>query len=118
MLLFIALGCKNQMNAQNDTTSVISVEQFEQEIQNDDIQLLDVRTSEEYADGYIGNAINIDVLQTDEFTSEIQKLDKSKPVYLYCRSGNRSQKASKILEENGFETITDLKGGYNAWKKK
>ncbi|MDG4951475.1 rhodanese-like domain-containing protein [Weeksellaceae bacterium KMM 9724] len=118
LTFLFALSCKQEVQAQNEVGDVLSVEQFEQEIQSDDIQLLDVRTAEEYEEGYIGDATNIDVLKTDEFKQQIQKLDKSKPVYVYCRSGKRSQKAAEILEEEGFETIKDLDGGYNAWSEK
>ncbi len=118
LTFLFALSCKQEVQAQNEIGDVLSVEQFEQEIQSNDIQLLDVRTAEEYEEGYIGDATNIDVLKTDEFKQEIQKLDKSKPVYVYCRSGKRSQKAAEILEEEGFETIKDLDGGYNAWSEK
>lgn len=113
-----ALGCKSEVKAHSDVSSVITVEQFEKEIQADNIQLLDVRTAKEYGEGYIGDAKNIDVLQTENFMNEIQNLDKTKPIYLYCRSGQRSQKAAQILEEQGFESVIDLKGGYNAWQKK
>ena len=54
---------------------------------------------------------------TFDFREKIQELDRDKPVYLYCRSGNRSGKASKIMDELGFKEIVDLKGGYKAWSK-
>jgi len=51
------------------------------------------------------------------FTSQIATLDKSKPLYVYCKSGNRSGKASVILRDAGFTQIYDLKGGVIQWKK-
>lgn len=55
-------------------------------------------------------------MNDDSFESEIQKLDKSKPVYVYCRSGMRSQKAAQKMIELGFTQVIDLEGGYLSWK--
>ncbi|AOW21494.1 rhodanese-like domain-containing protein [Urechidicola croceus] len=78
-------------------------------------QLIDVRTPEEYADGYIKNAKNID-FQDEHFLNNMSKLDKSEPVYVYCKSGGRSAKASQLLKEAGFEKIYDLEGGFLSWE--
>lgn len=81
------------------------------------IQLLDVRTSKEFADGHIDGAKNIDFF-ADSFTDEVlQNFDKNQPIYVYCRSGNRSAKAAKLIENNGFTTIFDYQGGYIDWDK-
>lgn len=77
-------------------------------------QILDVRTPEEFAGGHIDNATNID-WQGENFVKSIEKLDKNKPVYVYCRSGKRSLKASEKLEELGFKKIYNLDGGYLKW---
>ncbi|WP_440879349.1 rhodanese-like domain-containing protein [Tenacibaculum sp. C7A-26P2] len=82
-----------------------------------DIQLVDVRTPEEYAEGKINNAINIDVT-SDNFEERVSNsLKKDSPVYLYCRSGGRSVIASKILINKGFE-VYNLEGGYINWESK
>lgn len=94
---------------------VIEPAKFEKQIQQEDIQLVDVRTPKEYEEGHIEGALNIDFLG-DEFLQQFSNLDKDKPVYLYCRSGNRSAKASEMLKKEGFEHIIDLEGGYKAWK--
>ena len=75
-----------------------------------DAVILDVRTPEEYNESHIDNAINIDFRNTS-FISEINKLDKTKPYFVYCRSGNRSADAIKVMKDNGFENLTELKGG-------
>lgn len=75
-----------------------------------DAVLLDVRTPAEFALGHLDGAINID-FENPNFTSEIQKLDKKKPYFLYCRSGNRSGQATAILKREGFEKVYDLQGG-------
>lgn len=111
LLLFTA--CKDKTVAQE--VSVILPQEFEMAISNNKVQLLDVRTSEEFEAGHIQNAVNIDVLQ-DDFTSKIKDLDPKEPVYLYCRSGRRSEKASTILKGLGFEEIYDLKGGFLNWE--
>ncbi len=79
------------------------------------IQVVDVRTPKEYNGGHIKNAINVDFFNASIFKKSFEKLDKEKPVYLYCRSGARSQKAARRLVDMGFSKIYDLKGGYMRW---
>ena len=85
-----------------------------QVLMNQDVQLIDVRTSEEYSKGFIEDAQNIDYNSTD-FADKISKLDKNKPVLLYCAMGGRSSKASKVFKFQGFKKIYDLKGGFLSW---
>lgn len=77
--------------------------------------ILDVRTPEEYAAGHLPNAININVLDKD-FTNQINSLEKSKTIFVYCKVGGRSADAAKILAKNNFTNIVDLKGGIMAWQ--
>ncbi len=77
-------------------------------------QLIDVRTPAEFSEGTLDNAQNIDFL-ADDFRANIQTLNKNEPVYLFCRSGNRSEKSRNILLEEGFSEVYDLEGGYKAW---
>lgn len=76
--------------------------------------LLDVSTPEEFAEDHLARAINIDVNSPD-FEKQCAKLDKKKPVYVYCLGGVRSKKAAAILKRNGFEA-TSMSGGIKAWK--
>ena len=79
-----------------------------------EVQLLDVRTAEEFAEGHLESAINIDV-QGPSFTKKVsEQLDKSQPIYLYCRSGKRSMMAAKGLEKEGY-SIVNLKDGILGW---
>jgi rhodanese-related sulfurtransferase len=110
--LFTFINC-NMQTSKN--VRVIDLETFKKEIAKKNIQLIDVRTKEEFEGGAIPKAINIDVLQ-ENFKEKIKTLDTTKPVYIYCRSGSRSKKAALLLEEVGFTKITDLKGGYLNWK--
>jgi rhodanese-related sulfurtransferase len=97
---------------------VLSVIEYKEAIANNDVQLVDVRTAKEYLAGHINQAINIDYFENETFADSFGKLDMSKPVYIYCRSGKRSKKSSEKLIEMGFEEIYDLEGGYLAWKSK
>ena len=104
------------MNAQNKSYVNMDVENFSHYLSNDSVQLVDVRTPEEYAEGHIAGSRNINLFDSD-FIDEAEKtLDKSKPVAVYCRSGKRSADAAKILAENGFN-VTNLEGGILAWKE-
>lgn len=76
--------------------------------------LIDVRTPEEYAEGYIENSILID-FHAENFKDELKKLDKNINYSIYCRSGNRSAQALEIMEDLGFKNVYDLSGGIIAW---
>ena len=78
--------------------------------------ILDVRTPAEWSGGIIPNAERIDVMNTNGFIAQIDNLDKSKNIYVYCRSGQRSQVACNLLEQTGFETTYNLLGGISAWR--
>ena len=80
-------------------------------------QIVDVRSEKEFKEKHIKSATNMDV-NDSTFTSKIEQLDKNKPVYLYCRTGKRSETAAKILVEKGFENVYFLKGGVQKWEKK
>ena len=113
LFLSIFLSCNAQ---KNETVKKIDVAAFKAAISKDKVQLVDVRTPREYRQDHVENAININYF-SDDFRSKFQKLDKNKPVYIYCRSGVRSNKASKILVKLGFKKIYDLKGGFLAYKR-
>lgn len=76
--------------------------------------VLDVRTADEFKEGFIGNAENID-FNGDDFRSRVQKLDKTKPYFVYCLSGGRSKDAANFMRKNGFAEVYDMKGGLLAW---
>jgi len=99
----------------SDAISVLNKNQFAEAIQGKKVVLVDVRTPEEYSEGFIEGAINIDYFDQQSFIKQISALDKKEPVYLYCRSGNRSMKAARQLVSLGFENVYDLAGGYMAW---
>lgn len=76
--------------------------------------LVDVRTQDEYNSGYIENSLNIDYLSND-FSENIEKLDKNIPIILYCRSGKRSSMSANKLSKLGFKEIYNLDGGILKW---
>lgn len=80
------------------------------------VQLIDVRTPNEYGSGHIKNAVNVDFFNAAGFEGYCEKMSKDKPVYLYCRSGARSRGAARKLINMGFEKVVDLKGGYMSWR--
>tara|TARA_Y100000385_G_scaffold60347_1_gene58742 strand:- start:25 stop:456 length:432 start_codon:yes stop_codon:yes gene_type:complete len=79
--------------------------------------LLDVRTDREFAMGHIRGAAQIDFYR-DDFREELAKLNANTPVYVYCRSGNRSGQAAKMMKSMGFKTVYNLEGGIGAWARK
>ena len=93
----------------------VSVEKFEKRlIATESRQLIDVRTPQEYETHRIPNAKNIN-FGSPEFRQQIEQLDKTKPVLIYCRSGVRSKAAMEIFREAGFQTVYELDGGIQAW---
>lgn len=95
---------------------VVSSKDFKTLMSKKGAQLVDVRTPKEYNDGHIGAAKNIDFYGST-FKSQMEKLDRNKPVLLYCHSGGRSGQALTMLKSMGFKEVYDLKGGWSSWPK-
>jgi len=95
---------------------VVSSKEFKTLMSKKGAQLVDVRTPKEYNDGHIGVAKNIDFYGST-FKSQMEKLDRNKPVLLYCHSGGRSGQALTMLKSMGFKEVYDLKGGWSSWPK-
>ncbi|MBJ7881411.1 rhodanese-like domain-containing protein [Gelidibacter salicanalis] len=112
LLLLVSLSCKEQGNQANAQSEVLTATEYKEVISNKQVQLVDVRTPEEFEAGHIENAVNIDFFR-DDFKTAFTTMDKDQPIYIYCKSGNRSGKAAKILSELGFEEIYDLEGGFS-----
>ncbi len=81
-------------------------------VTGDDI-LLDVRTKAEFESGHITNAINIPV---DSIREQMNELDKSKNIFIYCLAGLRGYLAQRMLKQNGFDKVLNMSGGYQLWK--
>jgi len=94
----------------------VGVDDFAACVAGDSAQLLDVRTAQEYAEGHLDGALNIDMKQDGFIDAALQTLDKSRPVAVYCRSGRRSATAGGWLEEAGY-SVFNMKGGILAWQE-
>lgn len=78
--------------------------------------ILDVRTAQEVAGGTLPGAVNIDFFAPD-FARQVGRLDKTKPVFVYCAVGGRSSKAAQQLQQAGVKTVYNLSGGMQAWQQ-
>jgi len=120
-----AIYCTNSSQVQNDAVNAqegtiaknIAAEPFNKLIKSkQDALILDVRRRTEFADGHIENSKNIDFYDA-EFKTDLAKLDKNKPVLVYCRSGRRSGIAMETMREMGFKEIYNLQGGILGWQE-
>lgn len=115
----VIVGCSSEDTPTEPIIKNVSPAEAHMLIQNNrdnpDFAILDVRTPAEYADGFIEGAFNIDV-NSPTFREDVGKLEKNKTYLVYCRSGNRSATASGILEELGFNDIFNMTGGILDWE--
>ena len=112
LLVFVLASCNGQTQKNSKLIDPVA---FKKEIAaTPNAQILDVRTPEEYASEHLQNAKNVNWLSAD-FVANTSKYDKSKPVFVYCKSGGRSHKAAEKLAELGFTNIIELEGGILKW---
>ena len=93
----------------------LGVDDFQAFIAGDNVQLLDVRSMDEYDDGHIAGSMLVDVNDSAFVANAMAVLDMQRPVAVYCRSGRRSARAASLLAAQGF-TVTNLNGGVLAWQ--
>lgn len=96
--------------------SLVDSNGFEKQMEDSASQIIDVRTPEEYAEGHIANAVNMNI-NNPNFETLIVSLNKEQPVMVYCKAGGRSAKAAGILKDNGFKQVYDLDGGIIGWNQ-
>jgi rhodanese-related sulfurtransferase len=108
--LFILMSSCTFAQNKND----IEITEFKTKIASQKYILVDVRTESEFDDGHIKGAINIDYFSST-FSDEISDLGLETPVLVYCKSGNRSGKAMKIMNDLRFKEVKNLIGGYKSW---
>jgi phage shock protein E len=123
LLVGILSGCSNKMVETNNEVTIapkkasfsnITPEQAKKRLESEkDIILLDVRTKEEYVTGHIKDSVLIPVDKLKEEAVKILK-NKETPIFVYCRSGNRSVTAANILIEQGYKNVFNL-GGIIDW---
>ncbi|MDR4938779.1 rhodanese-like domain-containing protein [Rossellomorea marisflavi] len=92
---------------------MISTEELKRELKNKNKQFIDVRTPGEYKGNHIRGFKNIPLQQLPK---QIATLSKDKEVVVICQSGMRSMNAAKLLRKSGFHSVTNVKGGMNAWR--
>ncbi len=107
------LNCK-QSAAQQST--LLEPQEFKEFLSSNEVLLIDVRTPQEFNSGHIENAVNID-FKSPDFAMAVQKLDTTKTLVIYCRSGRRSGMGTPTFVKAGFKQLYDLKGGVLNWQK-
>ena len=119
ILLFAGIGCISEYSQETESAQTaigftdISVEQAKQMIDNNEVFLLDVRTQEEFDEGYIEGAI---LIPDYELESRLSEVPEDAKILVYCRSGRRSVDASNILIDAGYTDVYNMLGGINDWK--
>lgn len=122
VLLSLSYACsdtngEDSLAAQKEeVVTDVTVQQFKELMEKEEGTLLDVRTPVEWAEGTIPDAIKINYHDAN-FEAQVEKLDKEKPVFVYCKRGGRSASAAEILEEKGFNKVYNLDGGISAWNE-
>ena len=103
----LAIGCSNRYDS-------VNAQDFAETLKKPDVQIIDIRTPQEFNEGHIPGAVNID-LYSEDFFEQMDCLDKDKPVAVYCRGGRRSKIAAERFVGKGFE-VTELNGGIITWE--
>lgn len=111
--VLMIVSCKQNDKSAKTINETISPDAFEKQLKTE-VQLIDVRTPEEFAQGHLFKAINIDI-NGNSWKEDIGKLDKGKTTLVYCKSGGRSANAANDLAELGFKTVYNLDGGIIKW---
>lgn len=113
--LLLLSACSTQQAQQSTTESLLNVSATQALISKDPkIVLLDVRTPEEFAEGHLAKAQNVD-FKNANFSEQISKLDPNQSYLLYCASGRRSAAAKELMAAKGFTHLYELQGGISAW---
>ncbi|MEY3845650.1 MAG: hypothetical protein RL293_2072 [Bacteroidota bacterium] len=113
---FLVIALTSVSCAQNR----VSQTEFKKLMKDPSAQIVDVRTANEVTQGTqgkINGSMNIDYFSPTFVATAQKKLDKTKPVLVYCAAGGRSASAAKDLKKAGFKKVYDLEGGYDAWKE-
>lgn len=115
LVFVLIMSFSSCTSSDNGEIIEITTDEMHSYLKMEAVQLIDVRTPEEYDQGTIAEAQNIDFL-SPTFDLEIENLDKDKPVLLFCQKGGRSAKCAKKMKDLGFKKIYDLTGGFSKWE--
>jgi phage shock protein E len=116
-ILFFALLAVWSCNptVSESSSDILSPQAFAEQLKsNSDIILLDVRTPKEIQTGFLDGARNID-FNSSSFERALDSLDHSKRYFVYCKIGKRSGKAREMMKSKGFQDVTSMEGGLDAW---
>lgn len=113
-LLTFSAACESSSTAATSKNEIkqVSVQETSEAVKKENVQFIDVRTSEEFAGG---RATKVAHFPLDKLENDLGKLDKNKPTYVICATGRRSQKAAEILQKAGFTELYNVKGGTSEW---
>jgi rhodanese-related sulfurtransferase len=116
IILLLIMGFSSiGLSCQTNNFKTVDVAEFAKAVADTSYIVLDVRTPAEHAEGHIpGTHFNIDVLDDNYTETALKSLPKDKKVALYCRSGNRSKNAARILAEKGYQVL-ELGTGFRGW---
>jgi rhodanese-related sulfurtransferase len=118
LVLVLSLALLTACQAEPGKSAIqLSPQDFSQQIKakGDSVLLIDVRTPGEFRSGHIPGALSIDINGPD-FAGEVAKLPKDKQVFVYCRSGRRSQASVAVFFQAGFENVANLTHGIGDWQ--
>jgi rhodanese-related sulfurtransferase len=116
IVVSLFLGTFLQSCQSQTASGTVDAKTFQQKLnETKDKVILDVRTPEEYAEGYIDQAVLMNYYD-DSFESGLKKLDKNKTYFVYCAAGGRSHSALEDMQKAGFTKVIELGGGITAWK--
>ena len=117
VVMLAVSGCAQSQNSSDGSRQDISALQAKELIAKDkEMVILDVRTPEEFTNGHVAGAVNVDFYASD-FEKQLEKLDTTKTYLLYCASGNRSGKAASLMQNKGFKKIINSQAGFNELKQ-
>ena len=109
-------GTTTEQVAEQTVAQNVDAAAFSAKLEQEDVQLVDVRTPQEWEQGVIGNPVKANI-QAEDFEQKLAELDKNKPVLVYCASGGRSGRAMQMMKEKGFTEVYNLEGGINTWRQ-
>lgn len=120
-VIFLSMfsGCVSDIKTPGSQFADITVNEAKGMIDRGEVFILDVRTQSEYAAGHIKNSklMAVQDIPEKEIKDRLKELPADRKILVYCRSGSRSAKASKILAENGFTEVYNMQGGITEWTK-